>query len=238
MTKEDKAQKKIRKKITKNDLPVLDSDHDFLSVFMGNPIPGPQGGKQGQEDKIQSGTGQTIPRLNKHGLPVIEDLETELFLDQTEFRSEPGPEKFIDSGETEESKDSEENFKILLEKSLKQKAGFVKKKPLPMPVKKRLRRYPLPEKELDLHGFTAVGAEIKAKSFILACKHQGFFTLSIIVGKGLHSDTGPVLPDVIEDLLKALKKENIVLAYEWDRKKKSKSGVLIVYIKQFNQFSD
>ena len=121
-------------------------------------------------------------------------------------------------------------------KYLKQKTSFQKKKPNPMPEKKRLGRYPLPEKDLDLHGFTAVGAEIKAKSFITTCKLQGFFTLRVIVGKGLHSDTGPVLPDVIENLLKALKKENIVLAYEWDRKKKSQSGAVIVYIKQFAQF--
>ncbi len=203
----------------KNDLPVLDSDHDFLSVFSEKPVHGKPADESCQEDKIQSCGGQkksrlnkpilNKPRLNKHGLPVIDDLETEFFPEQ---------------------------HGALSGKYLKQKTSFQKKKPNPMPEKKRLGRYPLPEKDLDLHGFTAVGAEIKAKSFITTCKLQGFFTLRVIVGKGLHSDTGPVLPDVIENLLKALKKENIVLAYEWDRKKKSQSGAVIVYIKQFAQF--
>ncbi len=103
-----------------------------------------------------------------------------------------------------------------------------------MPIKKRLKRYPPPEAELDLHGFTALGAEVKAKSFISTCKHQGYFSLRIIVGKGLHSDLGPVLPDVIEDLLKILEKQNVVLAYKWDQQTKSKSGAVIVYLKQFN----
>ena len=104
-----------------------------------------------------------------------------------------------------------------------------------MPLKKRLKRYPSPEKDLDLHGFTALGAQMKAKSFILSAKYQGFFTLRIIVGKGLHSEEGPVLPHVIEDLLKTLKKENTILAYKWEQRKKEKSGAVIVYIKQFQE---
>jgi hypothetical protein len=39
-----------------------------------------------------------------------------------------------------------------------------------------------------------------------------------------------VLPDVVEDKLIELKRQNIVLAYEWDKKKKSKSGAVIVYL--------
>ena len=64
-------------------------------------------------------------------------------------------------------------------------------------------------------------------------KKEGYFTLRIIVGKGLHSEDGPVLPHVIEDLLKELKKDNIVLSYQWEGGKKSKSGAAIVHLKQF-----
>ena len=53
------------------------------------------------------------------------------------------------------------------------------------------------------------------------------------MGKGLHSEGGPVLPDVVEDLLKEMKKENIVLAYVWEGKKKIKSGSVVVYLKRF-----
>ena len=105
-----------------------------------------------------------------------------------------------------------------------------------MPVKKRLKRYPPVEVELDLHGYTAIGAQVKARSFIHSCKHQGYFTVRIIVGKGLHSDCGPVLPDVVEDVLKEMKKQDLVISYEWDKRKKSKSGAVIVYLKQFEQF--
>jgi hypothetical protein len=56
------------------------------------------------------------------------------------------------------------------------------------------------------------------------------------VGKGLHSDLGPVLPDVVEDVLKEMKKQHQVIWYEWDKKKKSTSGAVIVFIKHFEQF--
>jgi len=105
-----------------------------------------------------------------------------------------------------------------------------------MPLKKRLKRYPPVEIELDLHGYNAIGAQVKTRSFISSCKQQGFFTVRIIVGKGLHSDLGPVLPDVVEDVVKEMKKQGLVIFYEWDKKKKPKSGAVIVYLKQFEQF--
>ncbi len=233
MTKQDKASRKNSKKITKNDLPILDSDQDLFSAFMDVPL------KPSQKDRA-------ISKLNKHGLPVIEEFE-EQFLSTAQgslsesVPNEPGrsaaPEKGGEGGEGGEQGDREEpeeNFEILLEASFKQRTGPAKKKPTPMPIKKRLKRYPPPEAELDLHGFTALGAQLKANTFISTCKHQGYFSLRLIVGKGLHSDIGAVLPDVIEDLLKGMKKQNIVLAYEWDRQKKSKSGALVVYLKQFD----
>ncbi|MCP3942031.1 MAG: Smr/MutS family protein [Desulfobacteraceae bacterium] len=221
MSKQDKALKKNRKKITKNDLPVLDSDQDLFSAFMDSP-------SSTCPEEQKKSSGQTNSRLNKHGLPVIEEFEGKFLAGDLGDLSDQVPK------ESMESQDLEENFEILLEASLKQKKNPGKKKPIPMPIKKRLKRYPPPEVELDLHGFTALGAELKAKSFILTCKHQGYFSLRLIVGKGLHSDIGPVLPDVIEDLLKILEKQNLVLAYKWDRRKKSESGAVIVYLKQFN----
>ena len=77
---------------------------------------------------------------------------------------------------------------------------------------------------------------MKTRSFIHSCKQQGYFTLRLIVGKGLHSDLGPVLPDVVEDVLHDMKKHNLIIWYEWDKKKKSKSGAIIVYLKQFDRY--
>jgi DNA-nicking Smr family endonuclease len=102
-----------------------------------------------------------------------------------------------------------------------------------MPLKRRLKRYPPPEAYLDLHGFTAIGARIKARTFISSAHVQGFFTLRIIVGKGLHSEDGPVLPHVVEDLLKEMKNDNLVLSYKWEGGKRSKFGALLVYLKRF-----
>jgi len=228
MTKQDKAPSKNRKKLTKNDLPVLDSDQDLFSAFMDVPVTG-----CGDKNKPSS-KGRAVPRRNKHGLPVIEEFEEQFLSKEPGSLSAPVQNGSGESAVLEEQDALEENFEVLLEASLKQKTSLPKKKRTPMPVKKRLKRYPPPEAELDLHGFTALGAELKANAFILTGKHQGYFSLRVIVGKGLHSDLGPVLPDVIEDLLKSLKKQNIVLAYEWERQKKSKSGALVVYLKQFN----
>ncbi len=61
-------------------------------------------------------------------------------------------------------------------------------------------------------------------------------TIRIIVGKGLHSELGAVLPDVVGDVVKEMKREGQVLFFEWDKKKKTNSGAVIVYIKQFDQF--
>jgi DNA-nicking Smr family endonuclease len=84
-----------------------------------------------------------------------------------------------------------------------------------VPLSKRLKRYPPAESKLDLHGFTSDGATLKADAFIRNAFGNGFFTLKIVVGKGLHSEFGPVLPDVIHDLLLKLKDEKIVLHFIW-----------------------
>ena len=50
------------------------------------------------------------------------------------------------------------------------------------------------------------------------------------MGKGLHSEDRAVLPDVIEDLLTDMKREDIVLSYRWEKRVKRKSGAVIVYL--------
>ena len=152
---------------------------------------------------------------NKHGLPVLdnESLYHDPHLDEEDL-----------------------DFEQLLESSLKHHTGKKKTTSKPMALKKRLKRYPPPEADLDLHGFTAIGAQLKLRNFVNSCKRQGYFTVRIIVGRGLHSDFGAVLPDVAEDVVKALKQQNIVLSYRWEKKKKSRSGALIVYLKQFDQY--
>ena len=206
MESPDKMSRKKRKNIP----PVLESDQSFMDAFSKESFPESQEEDEGNKKD---------PILNRHGVPVIDDIPREF------QREEPEAEPL---GETEE------DFQALLDASFKQSRQRRAPKPKPVPLTKRLRRYPNPEIELDLHGYQALGAEMKARSFISTCHAQGYFTLRIIVGKGLHSQEGPVLPDVLEDLLAQMKKEHLVLAFEWDRKKKARSGAVIVYLKRFN----
>jgi DNA-nicking Smr family endonuclease len=162
--------------------------------------------------------------VNRHGLPVVDPVFSDSSAGTGEKPCRPEPED-----------GPAQDFTALLASYLsrpRQKKQSAP--PKPMPYHKRIKRYPPPEKDLDLHGFTALGAQLKARSFLTTCKLQGYFTVRIIVGKGLHSDLGPVLPDTIEDLLRQLKTQDIVLGFAWERKKKSRSGSVIVYLRQFS----
>jgi DNA-nicking Smr family endonuclease len=219
---------------------VLGPDEDLLKVFTRKtPAPRPSGEKP------------CDPPLNRHGLPVVDkgfSFAHSRTSDPSSFTGDIQDSKeAMEAGEDKAVKDSKEvrdtgdmettpqAFTDLLESYLSRPSR--KKRavsPEPMPYHKRIKRYPPPEKELDLHGFTALGAQLKARSFLTACKHQGYFTVRIIVGRGLHSDPGPVLPDTIEDLLGQLKQQDIVLGFTWERKKKTRSGAVIVYLRQFS----
>ncbi len=94
-----------------------------------------------------------------------------------------------------------------------------------------VQSYPPPQETLDLHGYTAQEAEDKARHFIEDARHRGIRTVRIITGKGLHSPGGvAVLPDIIEQQLILLKKEKAIASFGWERKVKSKSGALHVYL--------
>ncbi len=94
----------------------------------------------------------------------------------------------------------------------------------------KLQNYPSPQDELDLHGYTVLEAEKKIRSFIHASRTRYARTVRIIVGKGLHSPSGAVLPDIVEDEIICLKKEKQVFAYKWDNHFKRKSGAIIVFL--------
>ena len=186
---------------------LLGPDDDLLQAFSRKPGPPREGDSKRPP----------LP-VNRHGLPVVDKG----FLGKG-------------AGHGEGTQGSAQAFAELLESYLARPVQQKKNpSPDPMPYHKRIKRYPPPEKELDLHGFTALEAQMKARAFLTVCKHQGYLTVRIIVGRGLHSDLGPVLPDTIEDLLAQLKQQDIVLGFNWERKKKSRSGAVIVYLRQFS----
>ena len=192
-------------KKNKNKIRILDSNQDLNDLFSDKP-------KKNKADKNKAGN--TENQFSYH-----------------ESVPEPEPEPEI----------SDKEFAELMDISLKGKSMdrmMQEKKergaPQKVPLSKRLKRYPPPESKLDLHGFTSAGATAKANSHIRTAYRNGLFTLKIIVGKGTHSDFGAVLPGVIEDLLVKLKNDSIVLHFVWEKKKKGKSGAIIVYLNQFN----
>ena len=94
-----------------------------------------------------------------------------------------------------------------------------------------VRKYPPPQETLDLHGCTALEAEEMSRRFIKEANQRSLKTVRIITGKGLHSPGGKaVLPDAIEQLVVILKKEGVVASFAWEKKVKSKSGALLVYL--------
>ncbi len=193
----------------RHDLPILDPDDDLLEKFEKSSC---QQKKHTQNPGPEK-PGQDRTILNRHGLPVL------------------------DSDMPVPSDSDEENFRSLLKDYLRQgRTGQKHRKKPAMPVKKRLKRYPPVEKQLDLHGCNAVTAAMRSESFIKNCKYQGYFTIKIITGRGLHSESGPVLPDVVEDVICMMKKNNLVLSYQWEKRKKSASGAVIIYLRQFEQF--
>ncbi|MEN8136485.1 MAG: Smr/MutS family protein [Thermodesulfobacteriota bacterium] len=109
---------------------------------------------------------------------------------------------------------------------LKEKAG----PDAPLSDREKLKSYPHPQEELDLHGNTGPEAERKTASFIRDAATLQFRTVRIITGKGLHSDGPAVLPDVVETRLKELQAENRVFTFVWEKGEKHKSGSVIVYL--------
>jgi len=203
-----------RRKNKKKGVRTLGCDREFLTAFLQEDPPADFKPRT-EEDK----------KINRHGLPFVEDYETwftQAGLAQSKGKDHPAPESV-----------EEEDFAQLLSESFKAHPPE-KKTAKPVPLKKRLKRYPPPEADLDLHGFTAIGAEARAKSFIQTALHRGYFTVRIIVGRGVHSPDGPVLPHVVEDLLKMLKGDKQVLSYEWEGGQRKKSGALKIYLNQFN----
>ncbi len=203
----------------------LDDDADLQAIFMPDGEAPPEKETTGAPDApapkpADRPRGADIP-TNRHGIPRL-DNHTDL-------------QRLFDATH-DDAADSEELGESLRQSLAHDARGLMKKKtggffPLRrMSLKEKLRRYPDPQAQMDLHGATATRARERAAAFIRTAQTDGLYTLRIIVGKGLHSESGAVLPDVIEDLLLELKREGTVLSYRWEKGVKRKSGALIVFL--------
>ncbi len=111
----------------KSKLPVFHSDDDFLKEFENENHLNKKKEKTAQPDMPPS----DIPPIDRHGVPILDSSSS--------------------YGDFDE--DAEMDFAQLLEESYKTNSSK-KEKPKPLSLKKRLKRYPPVELELDLHGFT------------------------------------------------------------------------------------
>lgn len=215
--------------VNRNGIPVFKNDQDLDRLFSQMvPQDVSINGKDGSGDTVGKATPKPVI-MDRHGLP---------FLDKDQHLSDVF--KVLEN-EDKSAPQEVENFSELLESSLKGKNqdALLREKrdrvpPAPVPLKKRLKRYPPPEKQLDLHGLTSAEADVQAENYLRHSWRNGFFTLRLVVGRGIHSEAGAVLPHVVEDLLVRLKRDGVVLWFEWDRKQKFRSGAVIVYLNQFD----
>lgn len=97
-------------------------------------------------------------------------------------------------------------------------------------LRERLKSWPAPQAELDLHGNRAPEAEERTVIFIERACVERILTVRLIVGKGLHSEGDAILPSVVEKKLAELKRTGKILTFKWEKKEKHKSGALIVYL--------
>jgi len=87
-----------------------------------------------------------------------------------------------------------------------------------------------PEASLDLHGLLRRQVAEKVRFFLQDAKYQGFDTVLIITGRGIHSEGEPVLRTVAEQFLRGDGKN---LSKGWNRapRRYGGAGALIIFLK-------
>jgi len=134
---------------------------------------------------------------------------------------------------------SEENFFLhaigSMEKVFKDEWGedLSAKRAVPRRMRQLQRGQLEPEAELDLHGMTVDEATGRALSFMQNAIFQGFRTVLLITGKGLHSEDGPVLRNAMERLLN----QNNEQVIEWGvaPRRYGGEGALVVFLRKAEQ---
>ncbi len=106
--------------------------------------------------------------------------------------------------------------------------------PLAIPRRmKRLKQGKLtPDASFDLHGFQRVEVVEKLRYFLQNAQHQGWQTLLVITGKGLHSENcEPILRDEAELFLSGEGKKFVA---EWGRapKQYGGDGALVLFLRK------
>jgi DNA-nicking Smr family endonuclease len=173
-----------------------------------------------KKQRIKKAKQSPAVEIDKKGFRVLTDEHDlyQVFGEEKNFRRE-------DFGRIFEESQQDIQQQVLLQEKKK-----ISSEAAPLTIQERIKTYPAPQSELDLHGAAAPEAEKRTVSFIQNARREKIRTVRIIVGKGLHSEGKAILPDVIEKQIIRLKRENWLLDFEWEKKDKRKSGSLIVYL--------
>ncbi len=169
-------------------------------------------------------SGKTRKRDKIRKLDASEDLRG-LFDGRNEGEITPGP-----------SQEDGEQFRRMLDDTLSglDQAEIIRQKypesGPPEPAKHQAGARAKPRAELDLHGCHVQEAIIRVEAFIETAARQGLSPVRIIVGKGLHSQGRAVLPDAVAERIVDLKRRGRVATFAWEKKRKSASGALLVYL--------
>jgi DNA-nicking Smr family endonuclease len=173
-----------------------------------------------RKKKVEKTKQSPAAKTDKKGFRVLTDEHDlyQLFAEKKNSKQE-------DFGRIFEEFQQDKQQRLLLQEKKK-----ISSETTPLTVSQRIKTYPAPQLELDLHGSTALEAEKKTESFIENARREKIRTVRIIVGKGLHSERKAILPDVVEKKIIRLKRKNWLLGFEWEKKDKRKSGALVVYL--------
>lgn len=90
----------------------------------------------------------------------------------------------------------------------------------------------VPDASLDLHGFQRAEVVEKINNFLQNARHNGWQTLLVITGKGLHSETGePALRNEVERYLSGEGRKQVI---EWSRapRQYGGDGALVLFLPQ------
>ena len=91
----------------------------------------------------------------------------------------------------------------------------------------QVKDYPVPQREIDLHGQTGAEAMRELENFLDRSIAQRILTVRVITGKGLHSKHMiSVLPELTEKKLAELRRDGKVLTF----KREKSAGSFAVYL--------
>ncbi|PID73323.1 MAG: hypothetical protein CSB33_04505 [Desulfobacterales bacterium] len=246
----EKRKKQNGPPLNKHGIPVLRSESDIRRAF---PADEPEAaGKAAAPKSRLAHQNQKIttvpPRIpkpgyprNRHGIPIFSpemDFST-VFKDSGAAVSRghhSGPDAGKD-GPPSFLPDNAEFSRLLAEHLAGKTDAEILAAKTDRPAERRpetrrdvLMSWPPPQEELDLHGRTGRQAAALTESFVRTARARGKRTVLIITGKGLHSNGRPVLPDVVETQLAALRQQGLVRTFIWDQGRKRKNGAIAVYL--------